>query len=257
MKQRAILRYAYNWISPIVDPLRVARAIRGFGPFFSDYRAYRRLPGAESLRMSDASPSLHERGGSHDLDPHYFYINAWAMRRILASHASRHVDFGSQTVLAAHLSSMIPVAYVDYRPLRVRLTGLQAVSGDLVKLPFRNDAIGSMSCLHVAEHIGLGRYGDPLDPEGTKKAARELARVLRPDGNLYFAVPVGRPRVCFNAHRIHAAETVREYLNELDLMEYSVISDKGEFHERAPLSACRDDEYACGMFWFRKRTAPA
>jgi len=47
--------------------------------------------------------------------------------------------------------------------------------------------------MNVVEHVGLGRYGEPLDPEGDIKAMRELRRVLAPGGSLLFVVPVGRP----------------------------------------------------------------
>jgi hypothetical protein len=32
--------------------------------------------------------------------------------------------------------------------------------------------------MHVVEHVGLGRYGDALDPKGDARACAELARVL-------------------------------------------------------------------------------
>jgi hypothetical protein len=109
------------------------------------------------------------------------------------------------------------------------------------------------SGLHVAEHVGLGRYGDPLDPDGTRKAAFELKRVVAPGGSLFFALPVGKPRLCFNAHRIHAAETICDYFSGLDLVEFSGVHDDGRFVEQVELSEFRQSKYACGMFWFKKR----
>ena len=67
----------------------------------------------------------------------------------------------------------------------------------------------------MAEHIGLGRYGDPLDPLGTRKAAAELQRVLAPGGQLLFSLPVGRPRVEFNAHRVHDPHEVASWFDGL------------------------------------------
>jgi SAM-dependent methyltransferase len=104
----------------------------------------------------------------------------------------------------------------------------------------------------VAEHIGLGRYGDPLDADGTRKAVRELTRILAPGGSLFFGLPVGIARTCFNAHRIHAAQTIREYFGGLELVEFSGVHDDCRFIERVALSEFEDDAYACGMFWFRK-----
>ncbi len=82
-------------------------------------------------------------------------------------------------------------------------------------------------------HIGLGRYGDPLDPEGTIKAINELKRVLvlAVGGNLYFSLPVGSPRLCFNAHRIHSPGQILEYFSDLKLVEFSGVDDKGNFLE--------------------------
>ena len=119
-------------------------------------------------------------------------------------------------------------------------------------MPLASGSVASLSCLHVAEHIGLGRYGDPLNPQGTVHAARELSRVLAPGGNLYFAVPVGKPRLCFNGHRIHAADTICRYFSDLELVEFSGVHDDGRFVEKARLSEFSDSDYACGMFWFRK-----
>ena len=43
--------------------------------------------------------------------------------------------------------------------------------------------------MHTLEHIGLGRYGDKVDPMGDIRAMNELARVTAPGGNLLIAVP--------------------------------------------------------------------
>jgi hypothetical protein len=56
------------------------------------------LPGAEPLRLADAYPQLHDRTGTTGIDAHYFYINGWAMRRIVAQRPAQHVDIGSETM---------------------------------------------------------------------------------------------------------------------------------------------------------------
>ena len=77
--------------------------------------------------------------------------------------------------------------------------------------------------------------------------------MLAPGGNLYFAVPVGRPRVCFNAHRIHAPETIVEYFAGLELVEFSGVHDDGRYVERMGLDEFTGSRYACGMFAFRRQ----
>jgi len=105
----------------------------------------------------------------------------------------------------------------------------------------------------VAEHVGLGRYGDPLDPLGTKKSCKELARILAPCGDLYFSVPVGRPRLCFNAHRIHAPQQIIDYFTGLDLVEFSGIDDEGHFLRNAAMERFENMNYACGLFHFTRK----
>ena len=34
------------------------------------------------------------------------------------------------------------------------------------------------------EHDGLGRYGDPLDPDGDLRSMKEAAQILRPGGGV-------------------------------------------------------------------------
>jgi len=53
------------------------------------------------------------------------------------------------------------------------------------------------------EHSGLGRYGDPLDPDGDLKVMDDAYRVLKHDGLLLFGAPMGKDALVWNAHRIY------------------------------------------------------
>jgi hypothetical protein len=158
-------------------------------------------------------------------DRHYVYHVAWAARVLAATQPARHVDIGSLLEFSAMLSATIPTHFYDFRPPDYQLDGLATAEADLTNLQFPDDSMGSLSCMHVVEHIGLGRYGDPLSPTADVVAMRELARVLAPGGNLLFVVPVGRPRVCFNAHRVYAYEMVLDGFPDLDLVEFALIPD--------------------------------
>lgn len=109
--------------------------------------------------------------------------------------------------------------------------------------------------MHVIEHIGLGRYGDPLDPIGDRRAVGELVRVLASGGNLLVAVPVGIGRVMFNAHRIYWYEEFTRYFEGLQLVEFALVPDgnakEGLIYAPSPELANRQ-RYGCGCFWFRK-----
>jgi SAM-dependent methyltransferase len=252
-KRSKALRNVRNWMAQVADPVWAIRGIGGFPRYFADWYRYSRMPKADPIRLVDTYPQVHDRTVTTSIDAHYFYVNGWAMRRIVAARPALHVDVGSQVIFANLLAGVIPVVFVDYRPLEAELPGLMCVGGSLLGLPFADCSLASLSCLHVIEHIGLGRYGEPLDPEGTRKAVGELARVLGPGGNLFLATPVGKPRLCFNAHRIHRAEAIREMVPELELVEFSGVHDDGRYVEQVELSAFQNSEYACGFFWFRRR----
>ena len=53
------------------------------------------------------------------------------------------------------------------------------------------------------EHDGLGRYGDPLSPDGDLRAMQDAHKFLKKDGVLFLGVPVGKDCIVWNAHRIY------------------------------------------------------
>src|SRR5262249_2627368 len=144
------------------------------------------------------------------------------------------------------------VTSVDIRPLAISWPTLQVCRASILNLPFADDAVPSLSSLHVIEHVGLGRYGDPIDSEGSWKAARELTRVLAPGGTLLVSTPVGRERVCFDAHRVFAAESVKEMFGALDLAEFCLIDDRNRLMRTATFHDVSTTYYGCGLFRFRK-----
>lgn len=66
--------------------------------------------------------------------------------------------------------------------------------------PKQFDALISISSF---EHDGLGRYGDPINPCGDLKAMQRAKEMLKEDGLLFLAVPVGQDCLTWNAHRIY------------------------------------------------------
>jgi hypothetical protein len=245
-------RLATCWVKQIANPRVVLRGIFGLLTWYiRDFVRYSRQTEG-GISLWDAFPQVHDRTKSTSIDAHYYFVNSWAMRRIVAIRPCRHVDVGSQVVFTSLLSAIVPVMFIDYRPLVQAVPGLHSIGGDIVRLPLRSRSVSSLSCLHVAEHIGLGRYGEPLDPMGTRTAISELTRVLAPGGSLFFAVPVGVPRVCFNAHRIHSANTILEHFRPLNLEEFSGVHDDGRYVEHVELTEFDRSYYACGMFWFTR-----
>jgi len=113
---------------------------------------------------------------------------------------------------------------VDIRPLSLSLDTLAFCKGSVLNLPFKNSSVSSISSLCVVEHIGLGRYADPLDPYGSEKAIEELKRVLKRGGDLYVSLPIhDKNRVYFNAHRAFEEKYLLQLFRYFDIMDRRYI----------------------------------
>ncbi len=206
-------------------------------------------------RWKDRRPYLTDNLQYTSFDSHYTYHPAWAARILEQTKPKKHTDISSILSFCVVVSAFIPTDFYDYRPAKLKLSNLNSNKADLLCLPFADNSIESLSCMHTVEHIGLGRYGEPLDPNGDIKAINELIRVLANGGNLLFVVPVGKPRIKFNAHRIYSYKQIMEYFKSLKLNEFSLIPDNA--FEKGIIYNAKEKEadgqsYGCGCFWFRK-----
>ena len=231
---------------PLIGILYLPRYIRHW------FRFSAARPAADRLQFFESYPCLTDWVPATPFDPHYFHQSAWLARNLHDRNCVSHVDVGSSVLMIGVLSAHIPTLFLDYRPLRVKLNNLTSLAGDILRLPFADNSIMSLSSLHVIEHIGLGRYGDPLDVQGSVKAARELTRVLAPGGTLYVSVPTGRDCVCFNAHRVFSPAALKAMFAHLTCTAFALVDDAGNCHPHGDEKAAAQLEYGCGMYVFSK-----
>lgn len=234
--------------------------IKKYLSFLRDFMRFKELTEESGrhfrLRWKDRYPWLYNNTAETYFDRHYVYHPAWAARILAQTKPEFHIDISSTLHFCSLVSAFIPVKFYDYRPADLGLSDLSSGKADLLALPFEDGSIKSLSCMHVVEHIGLGRYGDPLDPDGDLKAIAELKRVLAPDGSLLFVVPIGRPKIMFNAHRIYSYEQILSQFPELELKEFALIPDKpgdGGLINNATKEMADAQTYGCGCFWFIRK----
>jgi SAM-dependent methyltransferase len=225
-------------------------------PFvLKDYFAFKKKTDNRfSLKFSNFYPQIKDKTIKTGFDRHYVYHTSWAARKVKKINPEKHIDISSSLYFSGIVSAFVPVDFYDYRPADLELSNLQSKEGDLMKLPFEDNSVTSLSCMHTIEHIGLGRYGDPMDPQGDLKAIKELKRVLAKNGDLLFVVPIGKEaRIEFNAHRIYTYEQIIKYFEELKLVEFSLIPEhSGAIIQNADPELTKNENYACGCFWFTK-----
>lgn len=223
--------------------------------FEQDFLTFNSLD--KNLKMqciwSDIYPCLEDNTEMTGFDAHYIYHPAWAARIVKEINPVKHIDISSTLHFCSILSAFIPVEFYDYRPAHLNLNNLLSQKADLTNLFFESNSVECLSCMHTIEHIGLGRYGDPIDPEGDLKAIKELKRVVKEGGSILFVTPVGKPKIMFNAHRIYDPAMILDYFEDFELKKFSLITDQNEFIDEAELKLGSEQTYGCGCFWFIKK----
>jgi len=189
----------------------------------------------------------------------YFWQDLWAARLIHKSAVTKHFDIGSRIDgFIAHLLSMeIEVTLIDIREAPAVVENLHTIVDDATRLTqIADSSIESMSALCSLEHFGLGRYGDPVDPEACFKCFQEIQKKMKKGGNLYISVPIGKERVEFNAHRVFYPSTIIENFDHMDLQEFSCTAD-GKIEYDVKIHKYDQDkdhgDYRYGLFHFTKR----
>lgn len=255
-----------------LDPLHFLRSLRGVPRFIRDWQQFRR--GHDSrLRLM---PCLHDRYTEAGITKsEYFWQDLVVARWIHEAKPVRHVDVGSRTDgFVAHVASFREIEVFDVRPVTTVIPGVTFRQADLMDTAAMSawqdgNAGGgycdSLSCLHVLEHFGLGRYGDPIDPAGYKTGFANLASLLRPGGRFYLSTPIGQERVEFNANWVFDPATILGLADAqgLRLEHFTVFNPRTCLREfpdterREALLALAGEHYNLGIFVFTRPLASA
>jgi hypothetical protein len=107
------------------------------------------------------------------VEPIYFWQDVWFVAHLFKYKPEVHYDIGSSYKAISIIAQFTKIIFVDIRPQSIIAPNVEFVAGDILNLPFENESVDSLSSLCVIEHIGLGRYGDTIDPYGSDKAINE------------------------------------------------------------------------------------
>ena len=247
-----------------LDLGRLARSLRGIGPFFRNRAAFKRAAaGRTEFPLGKSYPCLFDRfessagGGAVGA---YFHQDLHVAQLIFRNRPARHVDVGSRVDgFVAHVASFCPIEVYDIRALSSTAANITFKQRDIMaERPDLDGCTDSLSCLHTLEHFGLGRYGDPLDYDGYAKGWESLYRMLRPGGKFYFSVPIGPQRIEFDAHRVFSVPfLVGMMKGKYRIDSFAYVNDAGDLvrgidpegPEAAGSFGCR---FGCGIFELTK-----
>ncbi len=222
--------------------------IKQFVWFYKQFMDFKSLEANSKFQSIDLYPCLADNTDYTYIEPTYFFQDSWAAKQIFKLKPSHHYDVGSSAKTIGILSQFTPITMVDIRPINLELENLFFKKGSILHLPFPDNSIETISSLCVIEHIGLGRYGDALDPFGSEKALGELHRVLKVGGILLVSVPVyNENTIFFNAHRAFT----RDYLLEL-FKNYKILEEKYHYGFKMYKSYDSNKGFGTGLFMLEK-----
>ena len=228
---------------------------------YEDIEKYERLNKRTNFEIKEKSlwPIISDKYALAGTMGNYFWQDLWAAKQVIKSGVKEHFDIGSRLdgFIAHLLSSDIDVTMIDVREFPGKVDKLHTIVDDATTLyQIPDESIESMSALCSIEHFGLGRYGDPVDPEACFKCFDSIQRKLKKGGRLYISLPIGNERVEFNAHRVFYASTVINCFTLLSLQEFSCTAD-GKIEYCVDVHKYDNDEhngeYRYGLFVFVKR----
>ncbi|MBL4707512.1 MAG: DUF268 domain-containing protein [Flavobacteriales bacterium] len=247
------------------DVYKFKRSIKGLSFYKKDLKELLKQKGQDNtFPLGEKKPILDERTeSSGNMTGHYFHQDLYVARRIFKASPKQHLDIGSRTDgFVAHVACYREIEVMDIRPQNIDIENISFRQADLMVLPA--DLVGkydSISSLHVIEHFGLGRYGDPIDYFGYLKAIENITKLLEVGGTFYFSTPIGRQRIEFNAHRVFSVEYLLSIFEENYQVErFSYVNDEGDFFENAELDQDSvkhkyNFNYACGIFELKKKSS--
>ena len=189
---------------------------------------------------------------------HYFHQDLLIASLIAKMNPKRHIDIGSRIDgFVSHVASFRKIEVIDIRPLPD--TGHENISfiqADIMNQSHDFPSADSVSCLHAIEHLGMGRYNDPIDPDGYQRGFITISNMVEPDGMLYVSFPIGNNNeIHFNAHRIFNPLAIFEWNNidKLKLERFDYVDDAGKLHQNFALHKRNlNIKHGCGIYSFRK-----
>jgi hypothetical protein len=238
------------------DP-RKTLALRHYPKYRKHYKEFQHRGGKITNRFMILSDFDEQAGTAKG---HYFHQDLLVASLIHEMNPKRHIDIGSRIDgFVAHVAAFRKIEVIDVRDLahtgHENIVFMKADLMDATRAP--KEITDSLSCLHVIEHFGLGRYGDPIDPDGHIKGFNNILGMLKPDGTLFISFPIANQNeVHFNAHRAFHPKDIFTWMKEPDrlkLERFDYVDDAGDLHKNVDLNQGQIDiKYGCGIYTLRK-----
>jgi hypothetical protein len=214
-----------------------------------------------NLTVKERFPVALDYSGN-SINRHYWFQDIHVARSVIDKSRDvpghLHIDIGSRiegfitSLLAARINLVfgeINLPKIDFEGARIARIDLQDMSPD------QFEGATSVSCLHVIEHLGLGKYGDKIDALGHLKVFRDFHRVV-PDGCVvYVSSPTSSaPGIVFNAGRhLDPAEMCEAATSAgFSIEERAFVTTDWQLLINPTMEQMQSDAYGCLILTLKK-----
>lgn len=147
---------------------------------------------------------------------------SWIAARLPPS-GGRALDFGCRWGYWAFGAALggFEVTGIDLGPVEWLFTHkrLKLIQTDLFKLDWPPTSLDLIINCSSVEHVGLGRFGDPIGENDDLKAMKLLRSLLKPGGIMLLTIPVGKDAVFAPLHRLYGPERLPRLLEGFGVRE--------------------------------------
>jgi hypothetical protein len=245
------------------NPITFLIAVKRTPVFFKNYFLFKKHVDKNiPIYVKPCLEDLDEESGA--INTEYFWQDLIIAQSIFQNKPKKHVDIGSRIDgFVSNVASFREIEVLDIRPINRKIPGVTFIQSDLMQeldpSIFNDEGYcDSLSCLHAIEHFGLGRYGDPIDPVGYRKGFINMTKLLKKGGIFYFATPIGKNRVEYNANWVFDPNTILELAKNtnLSIQELKAISSSCEINDielnQKSINNLSNHPYHLGVFTFIK-----
>ena len=186
---------------------------------------------------------------------HYFNQDLLVANFIFTDNPERHIDIGSRIDgFVAHVAAFRSIEVMDIRKLSpTKHTNIKFIQKDIMTEENQlYEVCDSISCLHALEHFGLGRYNDPLDPNGHLKGFNNMVKMLKRGGKIYISFPIGERKLTFNQRRVFSPGEVITWEQNLKLTRFDFVDNNGDLNLMSEIKESENLKYCCGIYTFIK-----
>jgi len=221
-----LTRRAYFLMEEIgINPIKTFRFIRAIPQLVRDFITFRKqlkssLRGSQKAIRLTVSPFAHDKHSESGTQQSiYFLQDISCSQYCMSKPYEKHIDIGSRVDgFVSQIAASRSIEVLDIRPSSSMINNINFIQGDITDT--NDDLLGNYdlaTSLHALEHVGLGRYGDSINPNGLEISLRNIRALTKVGGETLISLPVSSSQydiIEFNAQRIMSYISILDSLCE-------------------------------------------